>query len=58
MTTTYQVTIDVGTKNERRVEMTLADFLAHNAVRKAEAMAKFNADVAAAGLVNPFLRRA
>jgi hypothetical protein len=44
MNATYKVTIDVGTKNERQTEMTLAEYRAHIDQRSAEAMAIFIAD--------------
>lgn len=51
---TYEIVLDVGTPDERKAVMTLAEFKAHNEQRKREAMAKFDSDCNASGLRNPF----
>jgi hypothetical protein len=53
----YEVTIDVGTANERKVTMTLAEFKAYGDQRKREAIAKFDADCRASDLPNIFNMR-
>ncbi len=54
---TYTVTLDhrVAGKTARAIQMTIEEFKAYNARKREEAMAKFNADVAASGLRNLYV---
>ena len=56
MSATYEVTLDVGTPNERKAVVTLAEFRAHIDQRKREASEKFDADCRVAGLRNPLAK--